>query len=309
MNTLLYISFGSGRHQVEMAYALATLGRFSKKQCVGDDGRIVLLTDTPEQFRDYSPLIEIVEVAPARVAEWVGHRDFFFRSRIQAMRWWLANHDGKLLAVDGDTYFETAPSRLFNVIAPGRTVMYEPECAFADAAIPDYQRIAEVLDSVHRLSLGDGRFVPCGARTMQWNAGVLGICKENASLLDDVLTVLDALHPLLGSLWSLEQTAFSIVWGAMSEIYPAYRSIFHYNAHPERVRFDQEIPGLLQSSATLSLAERAKQLYGRRLQRTLRQGIKHFQKRVLVACGMWDNVMRLKAGVGHRGGRSATSAT
>lgn len=294
MNTLLYLSFGSGRHQYELGYSLATLARFSKRQCVGTSGRIVLLTDTPEFFRGYPQMVEVAAVDAALIAEWTGDGGHFFRSRIKAMQWMMSQSGGRLLAVDGDTYFTRPPEDLFRRIARGQTLMYEPECAFADAAIPEYGRTAQILDGLRNLQLHDGRLLPCGSRTMQWNAGVLGFCQENEFLLHDVLMVLDTLHPLLPGVWSTEQTAFSIVWGDATRIQPGCGHLYHYNSHPDRIRFAQHIPDLLASTAGLAEVQRAARLYGERPRRSPRRAIKHLGKQIIVACGMWDGVMRFK---------------
>ena len=294
MNTLLYLSFGSGRHQYEVGYALATLARFSKRQCVGHHGRIVLLTDTLEFFRGYPEMVEVVAVDAARIAEWTGDGGHFFRSRIKAMQWMMLQSGGKLLAVDGDTYFTGPPENLFRRIARGHTLMYEPECAFADAAISEYGRTGRVLDALKRINLHGRRSLSCSSRSMEWNAGVLGVCAEDASLLGDVLTVLDTLNPLLPGVWSTEQTSFSIVWGAATRLRPGCGHVYHYNAHPDRIPFAQRLPDLLAATARLPEAQRAKDLYAQRPRRSPRRTIKHYGKRFILACGMWDSVMKLK---------------
>jgi hypothetical protein len=295
MNTLLYLSFGKGRHQHEVAYSLATLGRFSKRECVGHCGRIVIATDTPEFFNGCPKIVAVAAVESDVVAEWTGHGGHCFRSRIKAMQWVMSQSGGKLLAVDGDTYFTQPPAALFRRIANGRTIMYEPECAFADASIPEYRRTGQVLNDLKRLLVRDGRRTyPCGWRTMQWNAGVLGICAEDVSLLGDVLIVLDTLHPLLPAVWSTEQTAFSVIWGGATQIVPACGHVFHYNAHRDRTSFTQLIPDLLRSCAALPEASRGERLYRYRLRRSPRAATKHLFKRLIVACGMWDDVMMLR---------------
>jgi hypothetical protein len=286
MNYIAYLSYGSGRHQYEAAYAALIAGRFARLYPDARDGfsRIVI-TDTPSFFQRLG--INVIKVTTEMIREWRGEHDFGHRCKIKALQLLFAEGATKAILVDGDTYFVRDPRKLLSRLAPGRSLMYEQESPLADARIADYILIGEELEK-SSFYAGDGTQFQCGRRTMQWNAGVIGLSRDDAPLLDDVLAITDSLLSRF-KLWSIEQTAFSIVLQQRTRLAGAYRSIYHYNASRERTEFGNRLQTLIDGHAGIEESwhlRAAPPVPARRIRAEM--------KRVFTATHLWDPAMRAR---------------
>lgn len=290
-HVLLFLSIGSGRHQFETAYSALTLKRFGGLTC---DLKIV--TDTPSFFQVFGLPVEVISATQAR--EWAGPHNYMPRGKIKAMELaFRATQFQKVILVDGDTYFTKRPERLFERVKPGRGLMYDQECPLGYGKILDYQEVARVGRKILDSDARTGAFA-CDRRTMQWNSGVVGLHRQDAGVLSEVLAVNDLLSEHL-KFWAREQTAFSLVLASRVRLRSSRDCVFHYNASAERLAFDDKIRALLDASGGSPRELEAKELYRHRLAETSwRRRVRLCIKRCFVGTGLWGHAMRARWGLG-----------
>jgi hypothetical protein len=254
LDTILYISYGSGAHVHETLFSILTLPRYQVG--VMNEARVCVLTDEPRVFQGRG--IEALEIPRATLDEWKGPHGLGHRCKILAIRHVLERYGGRCLYVDGDTYFIRPPGRALGRIDPGRSVMHRVEGYLGLSR--HHHRIGELLKALPGGLAG-------GPSSLQWNAGVVGIHARDLSLLDDVLRLTDA---LLDGFYApvMEQVAFSLILAEKSRLRPARDIIYHYCVSPDRERFRVQLPGLIAASEGMTVERRAAWLYARRTRPT-----------------------------------------
>ena len=192
MNCIGYLSYGTGRHQYEVAHSASTARRYARPMAEPANAFCIkVITDTPLFFQRLE--IDAVEVDAATIDDWRGPMNYGVRGKIKAMQMLFAGAV-KVILVDGDTYFIDDPSKLFRRSSPGQFAHVRagmPARGCPNSGLPSHRRKAEssaVCDS-------NGARLKCGRRTMQWNSGVVGLVRVDAHLLTDVLTVIIRCYP------------------------------------------------------------------------------------------------------------------
>jgi hypothetical protein len=284
MNCIAYLSYGTGRHQYEVAHSASTARRFAPPVAEPANAFCIkVITDTPLFFHRLG--IDAVEVSASTINDWRGPMDYGVRGKIKAMQLLFTQGAAKVILVDGDTFFLDDPSKLFRRLGPGNSLMYEQECPLADARIPDYHLTAEKLESSPVYD-SNGARLTCGRRTMQWNSGVVGLFRHDAHLLTDVLAVIDELLSRF-KVWTIEQTAFSIVLQQRTRLSGAYRTIYHYNAHPGRLEFGEQLRKIIDAGPSVTDTDVAIGVRPKAPRRFRAE-----MKRICTACHVWGSVMR-----------------
>jgi hypothetical protein len=247
MNTLLYLSFGSGPHVNELRFSV-----LSARRLLGAGGancRVVIYTDAAAPFAGLDA--EVVLVPAERRAEWEGPRRFFWRCKVRAVQDALARFGAPCVYVDGDTYFERSPEALFRRVSPGRTLMHVRE-----GHLDKWQAkpIADFLATRPALVDLRGERWPVTEDTPMWNAGVVGIHPTDAGLVDEVLHLVDQLHAGSGHVHS-EQFSFGAVLQLRTTLREAADVVQHYWAMERRAPFRVLLDAAFADGVDLARAE------------------------------------------------------
>ena len=120
--SFVYFTLGDSLvHYLQCQYSILSLLRFRDQL----DLRVVAVTDSPASYAWLGEAIEVVEVDPERVREWRGPTDFFWRTKIMAMRTVFAAHPrAHLVYLDGDTFVRRSPAALVRRLEQGRCLMH-----------------------------------------------------------------------------------------------------------------------------------------------------------------------------------------
>ena len=279
MNTLLYLSYGRGPHELEVAFSALSTLRNSKQT---EQFRTLVYTDNPDSFANQP--VDVQFVASGQWVAWAGKQRFNHRRKIMALQHALATADGPVVLLDGDTWLRGAIHQLFDRIGPGQSLMHIWEGQVSDVRTPVYQRLQQVLDNASLVdSKGISYRIPSHAS--MWNAGVIGLHPEDAPLLDEVLHLTDQLTQI-SDLHILEQFAFSCVLSERTSLSEAADLVFHYWPPYLHNPFRKKLPLLMKSVEHLPLEEKIERLYAQRPRPGFLRRIKVVAKRILQHAGI-----------------------
>lgn len=198
------------------------------------DLRAMVYTDRPDYFSTFfngHPRVEIVAVPMEQFKAWRGTIDFVHRVKLEVLRSAGQRFSGSLLYCDGDTYFLKSPKPLFEKIDDQQSIMHIAEAELGQGKDPLTKKICKFAkNSQFQL---DGEVVPLSPATVMWNAGVIGISENNKRLLEEMLTLTDAMFVVYPK-HVIEQLAVSIVLQWRTKIEASDHAVYHYwNQKPE----------------------------------------------------------------------------
>lgn len=204
MDDVVYLSVGTGRHVNELRFSIMSAARHLR-----DDSswRIILYADDATPFADLP--VDVVLVDPATWAEWVGPHQYVWRAKIEVMvRALAAPGTSRCVYVDGDTYFRRSPAEMISRVGPGRSLLHTRE---GRPPPPEVAALRHVLDQ-HRPADTAGRAWSLGADRASWNAGVVGLHEDDASLCREVAHLTDQLlaHGFDEHSHTAEQVGFTV---------------------------------------------------------------------------------------------------
>src|SRR5688572_16821437 len=165
-------AYGSPRVIQQARFAVLTFLHYALAS--HEPWTVIVYTDTPEAFGDLGPGVVIEPIHDARVRAWRGAIDFVHRVKLEILLDCLERHDGTLLYVDSDTWFDGDPWRLYERIGPADAVMHECEGRL-DAEPNGFLRKVHRFVRNNAFQLADGETVRIPGSTAMWNAGVIGL--------------------------------------------------------------------------------------------------------------------------------------
>lgn len=279
MNTLLYLSYGQGPHELEVIYSV-----WSARHCSadGDNLRIVIYTDHPDSFSNVEADVELISTD--QWSEWGGPQNFNHRRKILALQHAIQKTDAPVILVDGDTWWRGSVQQLFERVAPGRAVMHIREGSIAEI---DGPRISELRSLIgdNQFDLADGSSAKIPADCQMWNAGVIGLHPNDSGILNDVIHLTDQFCSRC-ELHILEQFAFSFLLQTKMQLTEAFDLVFHYWPPYLHTPFRDVLPQLLDQAKQVEAESRAAYLYKYRPRPSLSRRGKVILKRIGQWCGL-----------------------
>ncbi|WP_066830904.1 hypothetical protein [Rufibacter ruber] len=216
---LIYQAYGKEDILHELLYSLYSL---LKLYPAGLPCQVVVYTDNEAYLRQFLPeTIAYRQLSAAQIQEWRGPQDFVHRVKIMVLRDFISTHTGSLLYLDTDTVFNQKIEPLFELIEKGHTfVMHENEGVVSTQKNLIFKKVYKFLSA---------RQTGISPHMTMYNAGVLGLRTEDASVVEQVLSTTDRLYRLFPK-HIIEQMAFSfhLAQGAQAPLYCATQEIFHY---------------------------------------------------------------------------------
>lgn len=253
---VLYLSYGDGPHVQEVRYSIISAWRFGPPE---DDGvRVIIYTDRPEAFDDLP--VSVRAVAPSEWSAWSGAHGYAHRRKIIALEHAYRECDGLVILLDGDTVWLQPPGTLFERVAPGRAVMHKREGAL-------HRGRDSISRQVRRILAGLGDRVPAGASmppsTHMWNAGVVGVHRDDAACTTQVLAWTDAMCGVSTDVHVLEQLAFSHVLAQRGCLVESADVVFHYWPRRLRLAIGRHIAKLSTPAECRDLQQLAERFHAR----------------------------------------------
>ena len=267
MNTLVYVVYGQSPYIDEVIYAVLSARTMLDPQ--SDDCRIVLYTDDAAPFRGLPAHLEVK--SRAEFAEWTGPLCFNHRLKIFAIRDALSQYGDRIIYCDSDTYFLKSPNQLFSQIRPGTSFMHVCEGHLNES---NGAGLADFLNS-NELRTAAGRPWHLMDDALMFNAGVIGMHKDDMGLLDEVVYLTDQIYRHV-KIHTVEQFAFSACLSRRTRLLEAYDVVCHYWRMPGRALFREELRTVLHDPSITSYEEQWQRLKPHRPP----QSIAHFQESI-----------------------------
>jgi hypothetical protein len=227
-NHIIYISFGNPKIHVQNLFSiLSTIPYYKSEEKTFS---ILIYTDNPAFFKKWLYPYDFINYHPINhdlLTQWKGPYNYIFRVKIKAIENSLENLKGKILYLDGDTFFINSPVKIFDKIGHGHTMMYLKEGAFSDPDFKNWECIRQHMKT-HKFKTEKNLF-EFPLEQFMWNAGVVGINHSNKQFIDLVLDLTDQYCAQVSlNAYHQDQVMFSYVLQNNTIIHSAEESIFHY---------------------------------------------------------------------------------
>ncbi len=221
----VYQAYGKIEILQQTMFSLVSLLAFVRKQ--GDCG-IVIYTDQKSYFTERLgdlPFVFYEELTPEKIAQWRGSIQFVHRLKIEMLLDTVQKYPGRLIYLDGDTYFLTDPGKLFEKIDEKNTLMHLPEGRVSGLRDPLSKKLTKFLR--RESFVLDGKPYKILPEMTMWNAGVIGYASFHEGLLKDVLSLTDQSYGKYQK-HVMEQMAVSEVLQKNSNVHRTDETIYHY---------------------------------------------------------------------------------
>jgi len=183
-----------------------------------------VVSDHPEWFEDLPVTVERID--QKTIIEWKGNYEFLHRLKIKAIMHVRDKYDGDLLYMDGDTCFFMDVEPIIALIEKGQSIMHEFEGRLIDCSNLTLKRTFDFFKKDPSIETSAG-LLEIKPEQELFNAGVIGISREDAHLLETVLAYNDAAYPLFRN-HVTEQLMFSHVLSIHTDVSPCDDAIYHW---------------------------------------------------------------------------------
>ena len=220
---IIYLSFGGTKFYDQTRFSILTLLDLLLKQN-RNDIRILVFTDCPKETPVHD-FVESFEITPSEIGLFRGPLDFVHRVKLEVLRRAEATIGLPFIYVDCDTRWIKIPNEPLDLLANGEQVffMHKDEGSISDNYFPDFFRLLH--DKKSQLLAWGVRSVP---PWNMWNAGTVGIPAKATGLIDQMLTINDALLPYAKSRTFVEQLSVSLVATTRFDVKPFDDCLIHY---------------------------------------------------------------------------------
>jgi hypothetical protein len=226
-NYIVYVAYGNINNLNECRYSLLKYIDAYPSDLLNNTS-IVIYTDQPHFFKPfalYSNSIIIKELSLVQIKEWRGINDFVFRPKIKIIQDFFSTYTGNLLFCDTDTYVLTSLQPIFSSIERGDFYMHLYEGILGDRSNAYFKKWDRFL-STNPIEYNK-KELQYSNQIQMWNSGVLGISSENSNLLDDILSLTDAIYQKFPK-HIAEQFSFGYCMQQRGTIKSATDNILHY---------------------------------------------------------------------------------
>lgn len=191
------------------------------------DGKIVIYTDNKDFFINHLPDLEkiiILAIDKERINQLLNGSEYVFRLKILLLLDFSKQYIGKVLFVDGDTFFIKNTKQLFKRIDSKNFVLHCCEYKIESKINENYYSFF-----AHRILKVNikGMAFEFTEKNYMYNSGVVGFHTSNSVFLELALALLDEfeLHKIQEK--TLEQLALSLAFSKL-KIKTADDTVFHY---------------------------------------------------------------------------------
>ena len=192
MTNYIYLLYGAGDDcYIEAAYSVGTL----LKRLDPVSSRIIVFTDQPERVKDWP--VECDSIA-GQLETMRGKANFSHRAKLCVILKCLEKYPGNVIYLDSDTSVRKNIGKLAARLCPGTAILHRFESRNPEIGLSGFQTM-----------LADGisyRFTP---DSQMYNAGVIGLHRDNRKIVSLALELCDALLDFGSRRHTVEQFAIS----------------------------------------------------------------------------------------------------
>ena len=226
---ILYHVYGSTALYNQLRFSILTLYH----QLKGDfkNMKVVIYTDDARNFEMYKEAMPfyIEPLTKDSVQSYKGEQQFVHRVKICVIKDCFLKYKSNILYLDSDTYLTKNPLPLLNCISGTTSIMNSNDYDLISAddlyENNDWLHIRKAIKNYVYIIEGKKTTIPLTTR--MWNAGVIGISKENSHLLDNILELTDQIYKNK-RVFTAEQLAFSYYLQNKTDLISSEDVVFHY---------------------------------------------------------------------------------
>jgi hypothetical protein len=186
----------------------------------GPSAEFVALTDHPERFESFRGAVSTERLSLEQLQAWRRGASGW-RHKLEAERA-LMPSAGALVLLDSDVVAVQPLEPFVRELQGGAVFLHKPEYVIGESRRRGNRRMWE---SLRDRSFGGWRVLPTDA---MWNAGVVGLRSDDASLVNDALVMHDAIASAGADHPFLEQLTTSVVFGRTKRLKAAAPYFAHY---------------------------------------------------------------------------------
>lgn len=222
MKTIAYLMYGA-RREYHLELTLSVASAIKHIRTDGSDIQIVLICDEANTRHDLP--VDLIVFEDAQFREWTENGTYTHAAKLNALLLALRTLGGQVALTDTDTVFLDHPERVFDRIAPGRSVMHVHEKPIGESSV-----WRPLLDSAPAEVEG----FAIGASSVMNNSGIIGLDSANISLIEEALKLMLSLHKI-HPVFNIEQ--FAVTQGLLkgTHVSTVEDLIYHYWITHERL--------------------------------------------------------------------------
>jgi len=220
MTNYIYLLYGAEADcYLEAAYSIGTL----RRQLGAASARIIVYTDQPELVKDWP--VECESIA-GQLADMRGKADFSHRAKLCAIQKCFEKYPGNVMYLDSDTSVHGNTEALARRLAAGTGIMYLFECLNPEIGLSGFHA-----------QLADGLAYRFSAHSQMYNAGVIGLHRDDRKVVSLALELCDAILDSGKRRHTMEQFAVSEAMRISNlKVLEAHSVIKHYLQHKYYLR-------------------------------------------------------------------------
>lgn len=212
---LVYLAFGPATYHQEACFSIVSA--LAHLPSIADPAiDIHVYTDNAEPYGKLPVTVHLLDEA-TRTA-WNQPHGYHFRSKHVLMRQVLQQYPQAVL-IDTDTFFRKSPLQLFQRVKPGTLLCNSIDARYGHN--PQCLLYTNLLDILKSRGLAD-------TQMSLINSGVIGLCAEDAQVLDRSIAMMDEFYPLARTAYTLEEFCLAVAAYRNLELAECTDVIHHY---------------------------------------------------------------------------------
>lgn len=212
---LVYLAFGPATYHQEACFSIVSA--LAHLPSIADPAiDIHVYTDNAEPYGRLPVTVHLLDEA-TRTA-WNQPHGYHFRSKHVLMRQVLQQYPQAVL-IDTDTFFRKSPLQLFQRVKPGTLLCNSIDARYGHN--PQCLLYTNLLDILKSRGLAD-------TQMSLINSGVIGLCAEDAQVLDRSIAMMDEFYPLARTAYTLEEFCLAVAAYRNLELAECTDVIHHY---------------------------------------------------------------------------------
>lgn len=227
MNNIAYLAHGDAGYLNECRFSLLKLLQVYNLRPPAGLGAIVY-TDKPQAFEAFIPFFKAFALEPVNDAllnSWIAGTGYVHRAKTKMIQDALAKHPGNLLFFDTDTYITAPVDDMWKDMAAGAVYLHTKEGILDRRRDKTFYKWDRFLEKAS-IRYGNKSFA-YDKNMAVWNSGVLGLSDRYASVLEDVLRLIDAVYQQFPK-HIAEQVAVSYCFAQAAPVKTVEGRVVHY---------------------------------------------------------------------------------
>ncbi len=268
MKNLVYYMFSPGIYSDEITFSLLSAFRYLEPS--RSDYRFIIYSPPGVEFPNLRA--EVIRYDPRQLAEWSGPRNFQWRIKLKTMEDVLRRFNEPAVLIDGDTYFQKSPDRLFDRIRPGHSLLHICEGRVCDLEDEIHHDLTRLLTEKNITDPFTG--VRIASTTMMWNSGVMGLHPADTHIVEKSLALTDQIVAE-DPIYTSEQFASSYLLEKYTRLHAGDDVVYHFWSKMYRRPFRPKLTELVRRTEGMPEGDRAAVLYASRPRTPLRRRMRN----------------------------------